>query len=111
MQFAKPMPGTTPSTSHLASKAGAKQSHAAAIAAAEAASEANPYYSSTPQKQSSTPQKPAATVSSTPRGRVSNLGSAEGNDAEARVSAPGAPDLKPKMFSGLRRLMKSKSKA
>ena len=107
LQFAQPLPGSTPSTWHLAGKQAAKD--AAAQAASEGPSEANPYFSHTPQKQkatakaSSTPKMP-----STPGGRVSNFGQPEEDDRAAPVPAV---EQKSRLFGGLRKLMKSKSKA
>lgn len=107
MQFAQPLPGSTPSTWHLAGKQAAKD--AAARAASEGPSEANPYFSHTPQKQKAAAKAPSTPkVPSTPGGRVSNLGQAEEDDQAA--SAP-AMEQKSRLFGGLRRLMKSKSKA
>ena len=83
---------------HMKGKAAAKSSHAAAVAAAaEAPSEANPYYSATPQKA-------AVKVPSSPGGRVSNLVLTEESEP-----AP-APEQKSRLFGGLKKLMRSKSK-
>ncbi len=98
-QFAKPLPGSTPSTSHLAGKSAAKESHAAAVEAVEA--QANPYYSRSPQKAAPTP----VAVPATPGGRVSTL------DSEvAAPSAADADDAKPGMFRGFKKMF-SKNKA
>lgn len=86
---------------HLGGKAAAKASHAAAVAAAEAPSEANPYYAPTPQKQQKSPSK----VPSTPGGRVSNLGHTD--DEVPQIAA----EQKSRLFGGLKKLMRSKSKA
>lgn len=101
-QFATPIPGTTPSTMHLGTKAAAKASHAAAVAAAnEPPSEANPYFSATPQKQQ---QRSVPATPSSRAGRVSNLGKLEEGGSQ-----PG-PEQKSRLFSGLKRLMRTKSK-
>jgi len=96
LQFAKPLPGSTPSTSHLAGKSAAKKSHAAAVEA-----QANPYYSSSPQKHAPTPMA----VPPSPGGRVSTLGLDEG-----APPAAAAEEGKPGMFRGLKKIF-SKSKA
>jgi len=100
VQFATPLPGSTPSTSHLAGYSAAKKNHAAAVEAAEA--QANPYYSSSPQKQASPIAVPAS-----PGGRVSTLGLEEG---EPQATYSGGGETKPGMFRGLKKIF-SKNKA
>jgi hypothetical protein len=101
VQFAKPLAGSTPSTSHLAGKSAAKMSHAAAVEAAEA--QANPYYSSTPQKHVTPIAVPAS-----PGGRVSTLGLVE--EGEPQTAFSGGGEAKPGMFRGLKKIF-SKNKA
>ena len=109
MQFAQPLPGSTPSTWHLAGKQAAKDAHAAARATSENPSEANPYFSRTPQKQRAAAKAPPTPkLPSTPGGRVSNLGEVE---EESQAAPALAVEQKSRLFGGLRKLMKSKSKA
>ena len=105
LQFAQPLPGSTPSTQHLAGKKAAKEKRTVEVRAqAESAETASPV--SSPQKHT-----PSRTQNQS-GGRVNSAAEDNAESADAKASTPAAPEAghRPGFLKGFKKLLSGKSK-